>query len=330
MAILKRINSRARTDENTGFGVNSAMYGDRLVRKDGRQNIRRRGLAFFERLSWYHTMLDLPRTHFLGFIFGFFLLINLVFACIYYFVGVEHLGGMEAHSNTEQFIEAYFFSAQTFTTVGYGRINPTGYLTSFIAAFEAFTGLLFFALATGLFYARFSQPKAYIRFSEKAIIAPFREATAFMFRLVPYKNTFLTDAEIKLTLGITVEENGKQVKKFFPLPLQIDKINTLNLSWTIVHPIDEKSPIWNFSKEDLLNAHAEIMIFMKSFDETYSNTVVTRTSYVAAEVEYGKKFLPMYHRETDGSVTVLDLEKLNLTEDAPLPAIQAQSQNLTG
>lgn len=318
MAILRRINSKAKSDENTGFGTNSSMYGDRLINRDGRANVRKTGIPYFNRLSWYHTMLEMPRWKFLSLIFISFLFVNLVFAIVYAAIGVEHLGGMDAITPSEKFIEAYFFSAQTFTTVGYGRINPTGYLMSFVAAFEAFSGLLFFALATGLFYARFSRPQAFLRFTEKAIIAPFKNGTAFMFRLAPTKNNHLTDAEVKLTLGMSIEENGKPVNKFYDLPLELAKVNTINLSWTLVHAIDDKSALFNLSLEDLKICRVEIIAFVKAFDETYSNTVVARTSYTADEISFGERFLPMYHRSDDGSTTVLDLDKLNLTEKAEI------------
>lgn len=321
MAILRRINSKAKSDENTGFGTNSSMYGDRLVNRDGRANVRKTGIPYFNRLSWYHTMLEMPRWKFLSLIFISFLFVNLVFALIYSAIGVEHLGGMEATTPGEKFIEAYFFSAQTFTTVGYGRINPTGYLMSFVAAFEAFSGLLFFALATGLFYARFSRPQAFLRFTDKAIIAPYKNGTALMFRLAPTKNNHLTDAEVKLTLGMSIEDNGKRVNKFYDLPLELAKVNTINLSWTLVHAIDDKSALYNLSLDDLKSCRVEIIAFVKAFDETYSNTVVARTSYTAEEINFGERYLPMYHRSEDGSVTILDLDKLNLTEKAEL-AIQ--------
>ena len=147
MALIRKINTGAKQDENTGYGTNNSMYGGRMINRDGRPNIYKTGLGFFERLSWYHTLIDLSRWKFLGFILANFLLLNLVFAFIYFMVGVENLSGMWARTPLQKFIEAYFFSAQTFTTVGYGRISPTGYLTSLVAAIEAFSGLLFFALA---------------------------------------------------------------------------------------------------------------------------------------------------------------------------------------
>lgn len=321
MALLKRINSRASADNNTGFGTNASMYGGRLVNRDGRANIRKTGLTIFARYSWYHTLIEMSRTKFLLLIFASFLVINLIFAIGYFLIGVEHLGGMEANTTGEKFIEAYFFSAQTFTTVGYGRINPTGYLTSFVAAFEAFSGLLFFALATGLFYARFSRPKAFLRFSERALISPYKDGVALMFRLVPDKNNNLTDVEAKLTLAIHVEEDGKQVNRFFALPLELSFVNALNLSWTIVHPIDDKSPLYGLQKDDLIKAKAEIMVFIKAFDETFSNNVVSRTSYIGREVDFGEKFIPMFHRSEDHSTTILEIDKLNHTIPADISSL---------
>src|SRR5436309_883031 len=133
MAFLRKINTKAKTEINTGFGINASSYGGRFVNKDGKANIEKKGVRLFERISWYHTMLKVPDWKFLTILFLFFILINFFFACVYYAIGVEHLGGIHANTNLKKFGEAYFFSAQTFTTVGYGRINPTGFATSAVA-----------------------------------------------------------------------------------------------------------------------------------------------------------------------------------------------------
>lgn len=310
MALLRKINTRAKTESNTGFGINTADYGGRFVNKDGRANVVKVGIPFLERISWFHTMLAMPRWKFLGLIFLFYGIINLLFAIIYYLIGVEHLGGMVTSSPLEQFGEAYFFSAQTFTTVGYGRINPIGFMASTVAALEALLGLLSFALVTGLLYGRFSKPKAFLRFSENAIIAPYKDGLALMLRLSPFKNTNLTDAEAKLTLGMAVEENGKMVNRFFPMELELSKVNALTLSWTIVHPINEESPLYKLTPADFATLRGEVMVFVKAFDDMFSNTVVTRTSYTFGEVIVGAKFIPMYHSHSSGSHTVLDFSKL--------------------
>ncbi|MBL0056688.1 MAG: Inward rectifier potassium channel Irk [Chitinophagaceae bacterium] len=318
MALLRKINTRAKTEINTGFGTNASDYGGRFVNKDGRPNMEKRGIGLLERISWYHSMLSMPRWKFFFIIFAFYIIVNIVFACIYYLVGVQHLSGMNTDSELEKFGEAFFFSTQTFTTVGYGRISPSGFLTSAIAALEALIGLLSFALATGLLYGRFSRPKAYIRFSENALIAPFREHTALMLRLAPYKNSTLTDAEATLTVAMPVEENGRMVNKFFPLELEYNKVNALNLSWTIVHPITENSPFYRFMEEDFANTQGEIMVLFKAFDDMFSNTVVARSSYTFREVVYGAKFVPMYHRNEVANKTILELEKLNQSVPADI------------
>ena len=329
MALLRNLNIKAKTEINTGFGANTADYGGRFLNKNGRANIEKRGINFFERISWFHAMLSIRRWKFFFLIFAFFFLVNMLFACVYYFVGVEHLAGMNTSSELEKFGEAFFFSAQTFTTVGYGRISPSGFLTSTIAAVEALIGLLSFALATGLLYGRFSKPTAYIKFSDNAVIAPFKDITGLMLRIAPFKNTTLTDAEAKVTIGMAVEENGKMINKFFPLQLEYEKVNALTLSWTIVHPITEDSPLHNFSKEDFENSRGEILIFIKAFDDMFSNTVVARSSYTFQEIVYGAKFVPMYHRNEEANKTILDLEKINAFLPAPITAnIQAANKTV--
>ena len=205
----------------------------------------------------------------------------------------------------------FFFSSQSFTVGGYGRVNPGDLWINLICAFEAFLGLLSLAVVTGLLYGRFSRPKAYLRFSENALVAPFNDGKAIMLRLAPFKNTTLTDAEAKLTLGLVLEENGKLVNKFYQLPLEYSTVNSLTLSWTIVHPIDERSPFYNFSEEDFKNAKGEILVFVKAFDDMFSNTVVSRTSYTFKELVIGAKFDYMYHRSEHDDKTLLHLDKLN-------------------
>jgi inward rectifier potassium channel len=310
MALLKRLRN-LKSEVNTGFGTNSTSTGGRFINRDGRPNVIKRGVGIFNRYSWYHTMLGMKAGKFLLLIFLIYISVNLFFACIYYLIGINHLAGVNTGSPWKNFTEVFFFSAQTFTTVGYGRISPTGFMASAVSTFEAFLGLLSFAIATGLFYGRFSRPQAFLKFSSNALIAPFKEGTAFMFRLAPYKNNNLSDVEVKVTLAITTEEDGKLFDKFFDLELEFSKINGLSLSWTIVHPIDDKSPFYGLSKEDIGNTDMEIMVYVKAFDSVFSNNVIVRTSYISSEIVWGAKFNMMYHPNDDKSKTVLNLDKIN-------------------
>lgn len=307
----RKINPNAHAEINTGFGVNSSDYGGRFVNKSGTPNINIRGTGFFERISWYHTLLDMQRWKFLMVIVLFYLFVNLVFAFIYYCLGISEFGGTNTPSHFRQFAEAFFFSSQSFTVGGYGRADAGHLLINGLCAIEAFLGLLSLAVVTGLLYGRFSRPKAYLRFSENALIAPFHDEKAIMLRVAPFKKSTLTDAEAKLMLGLIVEEDGKRVNKFYRLPLEYDLVNSLTLSWTIVHPINESSPFYNFTREDFEKTEGEILVFLKAFDDMFSNTVVTRTSYTLKEIVIGAKFDPMYHRSKEDNKTLLNLEKLN-------------------
>ena len=320
MVINKIIEKDKAKTANTGFGSNASSYGGRFLNQDGTPNIEKKGIGFFARVSWFHSMLSISGWRFFLIILFFYISVNLLFTLIYYFIGVEHLVGLKTTSESEKLIEAFFFSTQTYTTVGYGRISPTGFLMNAVSSFHALIGLLSFAVATGLMYGRFSRPKAFIKFAHNAVIAPYKDISALMIRLTPFKNTTLTDAQSKMTLVIMTDENdGTTTNQFFTLDLELSSINALTLSWTVVHPITAESPLYDFTKEDFSNTKGEIIVFVKAFDDMFSNTVIARTSYTFQEILYGYKFLPMFQRDKEKDTTILDLDKLNAMEAASLP-----------
>ena len=160
-----------------------------------------------------------------------------------------------------------------------------------------------------------------------------------MFLMVPYKNNSLIDAEVKLTLVMVVEENGRLFNRFYPMDLELSRLNAFSLSWTIVHPINGRSPLYSLTEEDVKNYKAEIMVIVKAFDDTFSNTVVAKSSYTYYEIIWGAKFIPMFHRSPDGNHTILELEKLSehvkvdISEAFKKHEVQSpadHSQNLTG
>lgn len=313
-----KINPKAKTEINTGFGINSSDYGGRYINKKGLPNVEKKGVGYFERISWYHILLDMPRLKFFLSIVAFYIVVNILFGFLYYIIGIQELEGIPTGSEVKNFWEAFFFSCQSFTIGGYGRISPTNLVINSLCALEALLGLLSLAVVTGLLYGRFARPRAYLRFSENALLAPFQNKNAIMFRVAPFKNTSLTDAEVKVTLGLELEENGKMVNKFYPLALEYHKINSLTLTWTIVHPISEASPFYNFIEDDFRNSKGEIIVILKAFDDMFSNIVVTRTSYTLSEIILGAKFNPMYHKSKEGNKTLLHLDKLNSYRAAAL------------
>jgi inward rectifier potassium channel len=263
-------------------------------------------------------MLRASRWQFFGILLLTYVSVNLIFALLYFLIGTEHLVGILGTTNWERFLECFFFSTQTFTTLGYGRISPVGLAASGLATFEAFLGLLNFAIATGLFYGRFSRPQAFIRFSDHMLVAPYRGGIALMFRLAPFKNNYLSNAEVKLTLSRNEIVDGKEVARFYQLPLEMNRVNALNLSWTVVHPIDDNSPLWGTTMTDWLESHSEVLVYLEAFDDTFSSTVIARTSYAGHELVAGARFVPMYHRSARGEVTVMEMQKLAVWEPADI------------
>ncbi|MBW7675426.1 ion channel [Chryseobacterium chendengshani] len=317
----KRI--QQKNTDNSGFGASAS---GRFINKDGLPNVKRKGINVLNRLSWYHTMLNLSSFRFISYLVLMYIFINIIFAFIYYLIGVEHLTGIDKSDPVNEFIDVFFFSSQTFTTVGYGRIAPVGFTASLVATFEAFLGLLTFAIATGLFYGRFSRPRAYLRFSDIAVIAPFQDVTALMFRLAPYKNNALTDADVTLSTAIEITENETTKINFYRLETQLSKINTLALNWTVVHKINENSPFYGFSADDFKNTNIEMIVHVRAFDEVFSNTVVQRSSYVSDEIIHGAQFIPMYYPDFDGQSTILDLDKINEYKKVSLPVADPDKQ----
>ncbi len=306
------INRKAKENRETGLSVNSNQSGGRFFEKSGRPNIQFKGVSFLERFSVYQFMLKIPLWKFLAFIGLAYVVVNIFFASIYFTIGVDQLGGMEQQTMHGKFWEAFFFSAQTLSTVGYGHVYPSSLTANSVAAFESITGLLMFALATGLMYGRFSQPKAFLLFSKVALFSPFKDGYALMFRFAPYKNHFLTDVEVKVTLVLKLPDaNNERKNSFYSLDLDISKANTLVSNWTIVHPVNEESPFYNLTQQDIKDAQAEILVFVKGYDDEYANSVVSRGSYTADEFVYGAKFNMMYEPSEDKRSTQLHLKKID-------------------
>lgn len=312
-------NSKFSSIDNTGFSTSNNTEAGRLTTKDGLPNIKKTGLPFWESISLYHTLLRMKRWKFFATVFLFYTVMNTIFAGIYMLNGVGNLKGIIPNDDVmSNFEQAFFFSSQTLTTVGYGHISPSGLGANVIASLESFLGILTFALVTGLLYGRFTRPKAYLKFSDNLLISPYKEGLAFMVRVASYKNNHITDIEAQVTIVIHVTENGEKHRRFYNLPLEIKKINSLALSWTLVHHINEDSPVYMMTFDELKEADIEILYHLKGFDDHFSNTVQQRTSYLTSEFVYGAKFLPMFHRDDGNHTTILELDKINAYEAVKL------------
>jgi len=296
------------TKDDIGFDSKSDSNRRRTINPDGSYNIIRKN-NFFKEFHIYQWAITCKWRTFWAVVLGIYISVNFVFAALYYFIGTEYIVGMEGDANS-QFWQCYFFSLQTFTTVGYGGLHPKGSMTSAVAGFEAFLGLMTFALATGSLYGRFSKPEASIKYAANALITPFREGKALMMMLCNNKKGNLVEVSAKLTLSwLDDGADGKPVRKFSNLPLDIDKISFLSLTWTLVHVIDDESPLSWFTAEDYLNRDVEIFVFLSCYDDTFAQIVHSRYAYTGEELVLNAKFKRAFYTDNKG-FTVLDVEQV--------------------
>mgnify|MGYP005666431707 CR=1 FL=1 len=296
------------SDQDLGFGTKITGSAGRLFNKDGSYNIVRRGLSVW---TPYQTLVEMTWPTFFALVFLLFILVNCFFALLLVSCGPAALMGAPEGRFFSNFLHAFFFSVQTFTTVGYGSISPQGIPANIVASIDALVGLMAFALATGLFFARFSKPKAQIIFSEKGIIAPYQDVNAFMFRIVNPRNNKIINLEAIVTMTWIEERGGETVRRFAKLELEREKVSLFPLNWTIVHPIDDNSPLYRLVCDDLTRMQTEILILIQGYDETFAQNVHLNSSYTCQEILWDVKYAKMYHA-IEGQ-TLLYLDKLNDT-----------------
>jgi inward rectifier potassium channel len=280
----------------------------RAINKDGSFNVARRGTNWRDIHPYLH-LISLPWPKFLALVFLAYLAVNSIFATFYYALGPGHLRGGDAPDRLDRFLNAFFFSAHTLTTVGYGNIAPATVPANILAATEALIGLLGFALATGILFGRFSRPSARIGFSDRALIAPYEPRNSLQFRIVNRRPNALMEVGATVILMQVEGEQGKQKRVFQTLSLEREVIDFLALTWTIVHPIDESSPLFGKSSEDLEQKQAEVIVLLKAFDETFSQSVRARYSYRFDEIAWNAKFIPAFDFDETGSM-VLNINKV--------------------
>lgn len=303
---------KQKESQDPGLGTSYRQSVNRFLNADGSFNIHRIGAVSGYR-DVYKYLIDLKPYQFFGFLLFAFLFINVVFAVVYLMIGVHHLTGI--YNGNHPFFSAFYFSAQTFTTVGYGAISPKGNLTSFVAAFEAFLGLIAFAVATGLIYGRFSKPSAKIGFSHNVILTPHKDGLALMFKMVNKRNSVLlnTQVEVMVTLSKPNIKTHQFERNYYNLPIEVNSVKFFPLTWTIVHQITEESPLFGLTIEELKSRHAEVLILVEAFDETYSQKVLQKYSYGDDQWKDQVKFKRSFYANEEGKI-VLNIKELSELE----------------
>jgi inward rectifier potassium channel len=298
--------------QDPGLGEKYFRHTKRIINKDGSFNIKRTG-GGLSSINAVHYLINVSWTRFLLIVFAGFITVNFFFAALYQLAGIENLSNAASSDGLQSFLNTFFFSVQTFATVGYGGIHPIGIFSNIIASLESMTGILSFALATGLLYGRFSKPSAKILFSDKAIITPFKEGKALMFRVANSRENILMEMEANAMMTYLDKSDNRFTRKYYPLKLEIKFIYFFPLPWTIVHPIDEESPLYGKTAKDLQELEAELLIMVKGFDDSFSQHVITRASYKFDEIEWDVKFVRAYTTDETGE-TIVDIGKVSQTE----------------
>ncbi len=296
--------------KDSGFSSAYKRKTKRIVNSDGSYNIIRKGA----RIKWrdaYKYLTEKSWSSFFGVLFFAYVILNLIFTCLYWCIGTEHISGIDPE-NGSTFLQAYYFSVQTFTTVGYGVMSPTGWAAQMLSSIEAFVGFLSFSLATGLLYGRFSKPNSKLIFSSNAIIAPYKdEMTSLQFKIVNSRDNVLLDVKVRMLLiKDKITKSGDIRKQYFQLPLEISELGLLPLSWTVVHPINSSSPLYGLKESEIINTNTEILVLISGFDEVFSQTINARRSYHNDEILWGKKFDQIFSPDDDGNI-VIDLNRIN-------------------
>ncbi len=283
----------------------------RFLNRDGSFNIARGGYKKAFASDLYHSLLSASWPGFLSFVILVYLSINLIFAGLFFLCGPGALEGVRLSPAFSRFIDSFFFSVQTIATIGYGRISPFGLVPNVLVTVEALMGLLSLALMTGLLYARFARPTARVIFSQHALIAPLDGIPSFVFRIANERLNQISEAHVNAVFVKTERtREGETYRKICDLKLTRNHSPIFALTWTVIHPIDSESPLLGMAEEDLRETNAEILITVTGIDDTFSQSIHARFSYVTEDLIWGARFKDMVSRGDDGKIHI-DLKKIH-------------------
>ncbi len=290
--------------KDPGFGKSSSQNVKRLIDRKGRFNVvhLNKSRRFSEA---YNFLVNISWWKFFTLSFLSYVLANIFFATLYILIGIEQIVP-KSGSVVQDFLNAFFFSAQTFTTLGYGAMSPNGISSGVLSSIEAFIGLMFFAFTTGLLYGRFSKPRAAIRFSKHLILRTLKGDRVLMFRIENDRKSTMINPKVAVTLKLTkVNKDEEYINEFYTLKLERDTINYLPTTWTIVHEMDKESPLYKLNDTELLNQQGELIVMVSYYDESFNQVVHQMCSYLLRNVKLNYKFVKAYYYNDEGDM-ILD------------------------
>jgi inward rectifier potassium channel len=272
----------------------------------GSREIRRIGGTVRPLSDFYHTLMRASWPATFGVILGAFVGINVLYALVYVAIG----SGVEG-VRPGNFEDCFFFSVQTLATIGYGKMVPATRAAHVVVTFEAFNGMLFTALTTGLLFAKFSRPTARVLFSRWVVIAPHEGKPTLMFRLANERGNRIVQASVRVSLlkEVTTAE-GMTMRRLIDLKLQRADSAMFMITWTVFHTIDESSPLFGVTAEALAKDNVGLVVTLIGIDDTLSQTVHARHSWTHDQFKFDHRFADVIHDQPDGT-RVLDLTKFH-------------------
>ena len=260
--------------------------------------------------DFYHGILTASWPGFVAQLAALFLTVNLAFAALY----VIDRGGI-ANARPGSFVDAFFFSVQTLGTLGYGVMAPRTLYANLLVTAESFTGILIIALFTGIIFARFSRPFARLVFSKVAVVTQFDGSPTLMFRAANQRGNSILDASVNVSLaGNYTTREGVQMRRFQELKLVRSSNPLFALSWTVMHPIDQDSPLYGLGLAEMIEHDMEIVVMMSGMDETIADRIYARHAYMAEEILWQRRFVDVVS-VTPGGQRMVDLVRFHDTEE---------------
>jgi inward rectifier potassium channel len=330
--------SFGRSYTDLGFGrVVAQQVRGRFLTHDGEPTSRKYGLGAQRIERFYLRALAAPLPVFLAWAFGSLLLLNGFFALAYLALGDGVMHGADGIGIDDPFLRALSFSVGIFTTTGTAPLYVVGPTAHWLMVLESFFGPFVLVATAGLLIARLTRPRMRLRFSESAVVAPYEGGRGLMFRIVNIQPGELSDVQVRLSITLLEESNGRRERNFYPLALERSSVDLFTLHWTIVHPITEDSPLKGVTPDSLRDAQAELLVLVNAHEETFSTRVTTRASYCWDEIRWDAKFASIFASSAE-EVLAIDVERLDrlerlddgTTSKPPEHELPAESATATG
>jgi inward rectifier potassium channel len=298
--------------ERLRIAINGKRARPRVMRIGNRPFITQ-GLETNLWTDFYFNAMTVTWPRFFAWLAGIFVALNMFFATIY-FLGEDAI----ANARPGSFSDLFFFSVETTSTVGYGDMHPQTLYGHIVATAENFVGLVLLAVMTGLVFARFSRPHARLVYADNPVITRHNGLATMMVRVANARNNFITNARAKFWVTRSEQSiEGRRFTRFLPLRLERDENPIFALTWTLLHIVDEQSPLYGMNAQDIEKSDMNFVVSISGLDETSAQVVHSRKPYSAQSVKVGHEFVDVLSVDENG-MRRIDYAKLHETKPAPL------------